>query len=234
MQSRCYLCLQKTKYNDALLCTNCYCLLQNYQWLTCARCGNRNCAGCNALSDFSKVTSLYSYKDTLAHILILAKEDNNISAQKVFNELFFVPVKNHLLKILSQENYHFIIIAPLRKDRIFHGAWHPNIFYDEVLQYIYRHELTECIKPQILFPHYSSKKKKQSLLPIERRKTKNLNLELIYNNVEFKEESDSKVLLLDDVLTTGESSLLCKSLSSKIFPLAKEWDLFTILRAPQS
>ncbi|MES2614041.1 MAG: phosphoribosyltransferase [Bdellovibrionota bacterium] len=238
MNSRCYLCLQETKYKDALLCTNCYCKIQDYQFLACARCGNLSCSGCDELIEFTKVTSLYLYKDTLAHILILAKEDNNINAQKLFTELFFVPVKNSILKLMQSKNYAFIVLSPLRKDRIFHGAWHPNVFYDEVLNYIYEYELPEIQKPQILYPHYSHKKKKQSLIPVAKREKqqKDTNFELIYPKIiqlpQYEKEEEKKVLLLDDVLTSGETSLLCKRLSQyQISPAV--WDLFTIFRAPR-
>ena len=235
MDGRCYLCTQKTKYQDALLCTNCFCHFQSYQWLSCARCGYITCLGCENLSAFNKVTSAYTYKDVLANILILSKEDNNLNAQKVFNELFFIPVKNSLLKMILNENYDFIVVSPLRKERIFHGTWHPNIFYDEILQYIYLHELPENCRPQILYPYYAHKKKKQSLIPIDRReKLEKIGIELIYSNfIPDTLNENRKILLLDDVLTTGETSILCKTLSSQKISNAI-WDLFTILRAPQS
>lgn len=234
MTSRCYLCLGKTKFNDALVCTVCFCRVQDYQWLSCSRCGDSNCSGCSELIEFNSVTCLYSYKDILANILVMSKENNSIWAQKVFHELFFVAAKNTIVNAILLNNYTHIIVSPLRKDRIFYGAWHTNIFYDEVLQYIFTHNMTQEKKPQILFPHYSKYKKKQSLIPFYKRyEQRKMNLELIFHEKISVVKEPSKILLLDDVLTTGETSMLCKSLCADKFSNAT-WDLFTLLRAPKS
>lgn len=234
MNSRCYICLGETKYQDALLCTNCFCQIQDEQWLSCARCGSLSCAGCDKLAEFTKVTSAYFYKNTIANILILSKEDNNKNAQKVFEELFFVPIKNILFEMIVRECYSYIMVSPLRKDRVFYGAWHPNLFYDEVLQYLYLNELKTHNKPQILYPYFTHNKKKQSLIPSKKREKnekQNIQLNLSFENLNEADEK-RKILLLDDVLTTGKTAQTCKKLCDTYF-LDFDWHLFTILRAPQ-
>jgi predicted amidophosphoribosyltransferase len=236
--SRCYLCLHETKFPDALLCTNCFCHLQNYQWTSCARCGDFSCAGCQQLSDFTKITSAYAYQDALAHILTLAKADNNLNVQKLFSELFFIPIKNSLRTMLLEEKYDFIMLAPLRKERVFHGSWHPNVFYEEVLSYLYTHELQAEVKAEILYPHFSTKKKKQAFVPSSTREIqKNTDLSLILTipreNCHSRESGNpGKILLLDDVLTSGKTSLLCQSLCQTQLGGCR-WDLFTIFRTPR-
>ena len=237
MKSRCYLCLQKTKFKDSLLCMNCYCQLQDYRWISCARCGDSYCSGCHALSSFVGVHSLYMYKNTMADILVMSKENKNKSMQNVFNELFFVPFKNQLLEMIMKEKFDYIILSPLRRERIFSSSWHPNLFFDEVLDYLFKNELLTKQKPEILTPLYDKKKKKQSWIPTLKRAELNKNKDkqklIFHNQSEIKLSENKNILFIDDVLTTGKTALLCQSLCEKYF-LNCSWSLVTLFRAPVS
>jgi predicted amidophosphoribosyltransferase len=197
----------------------------------CARCGNLSCSGCEAISEFSQVKSLYLYQDLFANILIHSKENDNINTQKVFEELFFIPLKNSIINFISKEGIDCIVISPLRKERILKSSWHPNLFFEKVILHLMEKEFKEKQELHIFYPHYTKPKRKQSLIPSNIRKEKTvIETELLYLN-KFVYENKN-ILLLDDVLTSGESAILCRQLSAEKFPHAK-WNLLTILRAPQ-
>jgi predicted amidophosphoribosyltransferase len=236
MNGRCYLCLKRTTHKSSILCNSCFCFTQNYQCIACAHCGFSNCAGCKSLNDFDNVTSCYNYQNPLAQIFSLAKDENNKNMQMLFNELFFVPVKNKISSIIKNDNYSHIILSPLRKERILKSSWHTNIFFESVLDYIFTNEIKEK-KPLILYPYYTKNKIKQSLLSNYERHINSDKINIKFNeNLNIKSELCEKynqVLFIDDVLTTGQTAIQSKRQIEKIIP-NKNWNLFSIFRSLQS
>lgn len=232
--SRCYLCLAKT--NQINLCLNCFCLAQESRLSSCPRCGEKGCVGCNHLSLFQNVFSLYSYDKIFSYVLDLAKNKSNVNVQELFFHLFFVSLKKFLIRILNEKKYDYIILSPLRRERVFLGSWHPNLFYESVFKKIREDGL---VKHQIklIIPHFILNKKKQAILStqkrfqIEQHVKKN---QIYIPKLTLYDETinNQSVLLLDDVLTTGKTAILCKEMCESSFQNCS-WDLLSLFRTSQ-
>lgn len=247
--SKCYLCLSTIKHYDSILCTDCFCKIQQYKWALCARCGISNCSGCTCLGAFENIFSLYSYHDVLANVLDLAKNKQNLNSQKLFFDIFFVSAKRFLVQKLNEKRYDYVLLSPLRKERVFSSSWHTNIFFEKVLFFISENKLI-LYELNVISPHFLSKKKQQSILPIEKRIQNHQNFKRmkihipntnLYNQNQHAIDSLSQcadssqkqnILLLDDVLTTGKTALLLKEVCEPFFK-ACSWDFLSLLRTPQ-
>lgn len=136
----------------------------------------------------------------------------NLNFQLLFEELFFEPIKGQCLEIFARYKYDLVILAPYKIERMFAGFWHPNILFEKVLTSLQN----SGYKFTIISTHYTSKK----------------NLDVNWKNDLDTSRSPKKILLCDDVLTTGKSSLIAYDAFQNRIECAT-WHLFTIFRAPQ-
>lgn len=233
---RCYLCLDQIEQSNVNVCLNCFCLAQESKLSICSRCGKIDCAGCNDLPMFRNVFSLYSYHKMFSCVLDLSKNKSNVNAQEVFFHLFFVSVRKSLIKILNEKRYDYVILSPLRKERIFSGSWHPNFFYKSVFQYMIENK---CIDDHIklISPHFILNKKKQAILSSKERLKIQSHVkknQIYIPKLTLYDETinNQSVLLLDDVLTTGKTAILSKEMCQSSFQNCS-WDLLSLFRTSQ-
>jgi len=208
----CFLCLRAKEYKERMVCSTCYSSFENYKFYSCPRCSKFSCSGCYALKEFESIYCLYTYNTVFSKIIVNAKDKFNINFQKLFEELFYIPIKEFLLEILLHKSYDAIILSPYRKTRIYHGYWHPNIFFEKIFAKISR-EIQFTKFPNIYSTHYKNKQE-------------------VYWKYTTTKSKKQTLLVCDDVLTSGKSSLRCNTALSKYF-IDSQWDLFTIFRSPQ-
>jgi len=232
---RCYLCVSEKTENNCFVCLSCFARLQSLRWEGCSRCGLRHCQNCSGLKTFSKIESLYSYQAPFSTILDLAKSKYDQNAQKAFFDLFFVPTKRFFIKLFQEKQYSHVILSPLRKERLFFSSWHTNVFYEQLLLQL-KEEL-QWDHVNLISLHFLSQRQKQALIPSsERKKFDGLSgKNKIYISHLKKYDQDinhQNILLLDDVLTTGQTAFLCQQSCQPHFQNCS-WDLFTLFRTPQ-
>lgn len=238
---RCFICF-RTKYNlNGFACESCLSKLDNLRFYSCIRCGLDNCLGCQKLIEFKKVFTLYIYSNGIPELLLLAKESNNAFYINLFNNLFYLECKNFLSNLTINYKYNYIILPVLKQERILNSSWHPtNLFYDiftEIFAEIkeFRFDTNNIV---LLPSQFTKKLKKQSLVPKKNRdhNYKDFELKNIYFDLKLLKNFDSKIsnkiLILDDVLTSGQTALMMQKYFSNFFP-STEWHFFSLFRSPQ-
>ena len=235
---RCYLCFNLSKYCHNLLCEKCYHKISKLHWINCVRCGHENCYGCERLIEFDKVFSILPYSSGIPEILVLAKDQNSYNAQLLFYEMFFLRTKNYLKKIIIRENYNCIVLPTLRRERILTSHWHPIIFFDDVLKSIKLDFINKHNSFNILQTHFLKKSLRQALIPSKIRnkcfgdfKEQEIFIQNFANENNCLNDLHG-VLILDDVLTTGETSIGIKKILSRDLK-CENWGLLTLFRAHQ-
>ncbi len=230
--------MSKINSHDSFFCENCYIHLKKLFWVNCARCGIDGCYGCEQLNEFKNVFSIISYSFGVPELLVLAKDKNDYNAQLLFYNMFFTVTKNYLMEILKRENYDYIILPALRRERVLSSNWHPLVFFEDVLQSIKIDSLNVQNNFNILRPLLMKKSFRQAIVPSKKRMVYSTNFEeqkIFFQNSGCEKSSFGelhKILLLDDVLTTGETSIKVKKLIEKSFH-CENWQLLTLFRSHQ-
>lgn len=216
---RCFFCSNTNKNSEKIICHKCIQKFSDYKFYCCPRCSKVMCSGCENLSAFQIIFCLYSYNSIFSKIIVNAKDKTNYIFQKIFYDILYENIFNTLEEILLYKDYDAVFLAPYKKSRLFHGYWHPNLFFEKILHEIKKKFL---LKYRIFVPHYTSKSSHKIFLKEGLNLTKN----------------SYYYLLCDDVLTSGHSALnahktincyllnICEDLSIKS-------DLFSIFRSPQ-
>lgn len=236
---RCYLCKFKINDHYFFLCKRCHFRLSKLNWIFCARCGTEDCYGCEKLKEFENVFSIMSYSSGIPEILVLAKDNNDYNAQLLFYNMFFILTKNYFKELLNKNDYDYIVFPALRRERVLNSNWHPLVFFEEILQSV----KMEAILPQnnftILRPLLLKKSIRQALVPSKMRSEKPVYFKeqkIFFQNSEQMEDGFKKakrILLVDDVLTSGETSINIKKLLEEKIKCEK-WELLTLFRSQQS
>lgn len=235
---RCFLCFVTNHKQKGFVCDKCLVSLEQLKCYFCLRCGKKNCLGCHKISEFQSLYSLYSYSSGLAEILLLAKEQNNFVYRKLFYDLFFASCKKYLTTLFFKEKYHHVILPILKKERILYSSWHPAEFFYDVFVNILKNLDEENKKTILLQPRFIKKLKKQSLLPKKSRNETSITAQLKKNmlDTQFLQNVEifagKKILILDDVLTTGQTAIMMKK-NLEMFFIDCEWHFFSLLRSPQ-
>ena len=209
----CFLCLNAKENLNCMICASCHRYIEQYQFYACPRCSKSDCSGCFRLSEFKRIFCLYTYNNFFSKIIVNAKDKFNINFQIMFKELFYQPLKLMLQDVLHQQRYNFILLSPYKKERIFHGYWHPNMFFESVLKEL---KAEAHIPFEVLTTHYQSTKNRDLL---------STKLKKAYTN--------QNILLCDDVLTSGKSARQSYHALKKYF-LNSSWDFLTLFRSPQN
>ncbi|KAB8027760.1 hypothetical protein [Fluviispira multicolorata] len=237
--SRCYLCKKKVKNSIKILCESCFSIAQKRECLFCMRCGKMNCLGCEDLFEFSRVMSFYKYCPEFSKILVLAKDNNDCNAQKLFYELFYNPIKNFLQNYIFENKIEYVVLSPLRKERILNSGWHTNIFFQHILESITENLKNKNFLIYIYYPHILGSSKKNAIKSkLERRYNysnlieQKISWHCANGNKKLIWDNNKNLLLLDDVLTTGRTA---RQLINSIQQVNNNnlWSLFTIFRSPQ-
>ncbi len=234
----CFFCFVTKYKQNGFVCESCLINLEQLKCYFCLHCGKKNCLGCKKLSEFNSLHSLYCYSSGLAEILLLAKEQNNIVYRKLFYDLFFTSCEKYLAELFLKEKYQHVILPILKKERILYSSWHPAEFFYDIFTNILMSLDAKNKKNILLQPRFIKKLKKQSLIPKENRIENHIDLLLGKKIVDpgFLKNTESyvgkKILLLDDVLTTGQTAIMMKK-SLEIFFINSDWHFFSLLRSPQ-
>lgn len=234
---RCYICLSKINCLDEFLCNNCKDKLQLLHWSNCARCGTSHCYGCENLIEFNNVDSLFCYSSGLPEILVLAKDKNDYNMKLLFYKMFFNEIRNYLIKLFQNRIYDYIIMPALRRERILNHIWHPVDIFDDVLMTLKKENLQ--FNYYIYRPILLNKIVKQTFIPSNKRlkKTNKIDDQNVFfqsiNKKKYNLNSESRILIFDDVLTTGETVLRIKKAFEKNISQG-HWDLLTLFRTHQS
>lgn len=235
---RCFLCFQTNYKNKEIICEKCYEKLEQLRCFFCLHCGKKECLGCGKLSIFKTLHSLYAYTGGLSEIVVLAKEENSYVYKKLFYALFFQTCKNYLRNLIQKENFQYVILPIMKKERILNSYWHPAMFFSEIILSIFHDLSLDESKIILLHPWFSKKLEKQALIPrMSRSKMSNLQLT---KDIQINDKiisrtiysGNRKILLLDDILTSGQTALLMKKSLERYF-FDCEWHFFSILRSPQ-
>ncbi len=234
--SFCYLCEDKQINKKNLVCMQCQSYLESFVWSHCSRCAKIACDHtCNSMEEFESIICSLQYNNLYSHILSLAKEEQNFNMQKVFENVFSRNIRNTLENLILKHNYSYIMLSPLRQTRLFQGGWHPHLFFTRILDSI-KFDLDGCgIKFDVLYPYFSSHREKQAiLLPEERERSSSQSIEMFPDvNHKFSINFNlSKILVIDDVMTTGNTAKLCFELGQEYLP-GFVWHWYSLFRATQ-
>ena len=235
----CYLCISKMNSQLGFLCEKCRVRLNKLIWVNCARCGKDECYGCEQLNAFENVFSIMPYSSGIPEILVLAKDKNDYNAQLLFYNMFFDITKNYVKEILRKESYEYIVLPILRRERILNSYWHPLIFFEEIFQNIKMELINKQNNINILRPMLINKSLRQAMIPSKKRleySMKSKNQKVYFKrseNEKVDNDKVNKILLVDDVLTTGETAMRTKKMIEGSVNCEK-WGLFTLFRSHQS
>lgn len=154
----------------------------------------------------------------ISKIIVNAKDKMHYVFQKIFYDIFYDPIFQSLDEILHHREYEAIFLSPYHKRRLFEGYWHPNLFFEQILNKL---KQKYKFKYDIFMPHYTANKASSiylyKALPV-------------YKNHIY--------LLCDDVLTSGKSAIDAQNAINKYINRLTHnnsitWDLFSVFRSPQ-
>jgi predicted amidophosphoribosyltransferase len=171
------------------------------------------------------MTSLFRLDSHAAHLLIQAKDQNDILAQKMLEDLGKFSLIKEACRIVNNEGISHIVIAPLRRDRLLKSSWHPSVLLEKSC----RATGAKVIVPTILGVE------RQSVFSAEERGLRHQRQrpQLVFPKKSILEkESVSGVLFVDDVLTTGGSAHRTKLILPDSFSSAP-WHVLTLFRSPR-
>jgi predicted amidophosphoribosyltransferase len=225
-QGVCLGCECRDFMSGKTLCQTCFSdFLQHQSWTGCARCGQLECANCNENREFISVTSLFRLDSYAAHLLIQAKDQNDLLAQKMLEDIGKFTLMKETSRIVKNERISHIVIAPLRRDRLLNSSWHPSVLLEKSC----RRAGVQVIVPTIMGVE------RQSVFSAEERglRQQRQRPELVFpNSSKLQKEEVSGVLFVDDVLTTGGSAHRTRCILPENFSSAP-WHVLTLFRSPR-
>lgn len=174
----------------------------------------------------------------MPEILVLAKDKNDYNARLLFYEMFFEITKNYITGILREREYDYIVLPTLRKERVLNSYWHPADFFESVFKLLLTESTNKNHNFKILKPILLKKSLKQALIPSNKRLhfLDNFKYQKIFLDInqinKMDRNIDSRILILDDVLTSGETASNIKKLL-EIYLQSTNWDLLTLFRSEQ-
>lgn len=207
MTLACLLCADKHGW-DTAICPTCTRALQRYTFLGCPRCGRDSCSGCAKLHDFRKVESLFQLHKANANLLVDAKDRQADTAIQILKAVFLPPFVKRCEQIIASYDIKIVIFSPLRVTRFFTGGWHLML---ELYAYLDERTEARCIFPLSLH-------QRQSLIARHARGRVQGN-ENYHLDTQIPEIMASQnVLVVDDVLTTGDTASKTRESFEQCFP----------------
>ena len=226
----CVFCLTESASS---CCHFCLALIDDLRWTGCPRCGTNSCLGCNNLSEFSSVDSIYKLTEESNNLIMQAKDSMNQKAQYQLEVL----AKLGLEKQLNQYGEKPIFItSPLRKERLISTSWHPIFLFKDAIIEAYKKDFFSCFN--ILSPIFLESRKKRTYLNAEERKDisqdkieAEMNSLFCYEAEILKTAKD--IIFCDDVLTHGETAKTVYLFIKKLCPSETRIHILTLFRSPQ-
>lgn len=228
----CQICENKSEFS---ICLKCKGELLKHRWLGCARCGRIACEGCSHLPSFSRVRSSFVLQSLFAKWLSTAKDANDDWAITTFEQTFLANFCETICRVVVTYDIDYLVLMPFRLNRLVTKPWHPNLALfdrfcsDEILR---RHLVG------IFMGTHSEDQKIAHVASATRTENENQNAfpYLVWDGPSVTKLNEARrVLIIDDVLTSGTSALRCQksNLPFTISP-STDWLLHTIFRTPRS
>lgn len=173
--SRCYICSEIIKIKNLYLCDNCFFLIQKQLWENCSRCGVISCEGCSKLAEFENIYCLYGYSCGIPEILVQAKEQSDYNAQLLFSELFSFAIENFFINIFDKNNYDYVVLSSLRKERVLNSSWHPIFLFEKIINCLRKKFSHKYKDIHVVSSLFLEKSNKQAVIPSYIRKYLNNN-----------------------------------------------------------
>jgi predicted amidophosphoribosyltransferase len=156
---------------------------------------------------------------------VQAKDYADSVSQWLIEDLSCVYLASEAKLIVAREQISHIIVAPLRRERVVRGGWHPSFLLEKacalsgakiivptirgverqaVFSAIAREKRVAKQSPQLLYPHISN----------------------------LCQENVTGVLFVDDVITTGGSAQRARQIMPENFQKVP-WHILSIFRSPR-
>lgn len=220
----CLICGNLSKLAGKAICQNCFAqYLDRNSWTGCARCGKLECVACETLSEFSGVDSLYRLDSCSAHLLVQAKDHNDLESRWVLEDLCAMHFRIRAHETVKKFSVSHIVISPLRQERVSNSSWHPGLILERSCRSLNVRVVSSTIAG---IARQASLRARERIVHIP-------NAHLVFPNLsKLQKETVTAVLFVDDVLTTGGSALRTKNIFPQNFSEAP-WHALTFFRSPQ-
>lgn len=227
----CYFC-RSEGFLGLGVCAPCHSrILRTCRFEGCGRCGKSGCVGqCGRLRGFMCVRAPFRLDAPLASLLTDAKDNDAPHAQSAFESLFAESCTREIDALVRTWGVTHISFCALRLARILKGGWHPIQVLASSSEKAVGPQSVRILDPCLSFQF------RQATTPSHRRDARLRRRETsadLQTAVRAEPGSERRLLVLDDVLTSGESAFRsCAALTRKWGPFDR-FLLFSILRTPR-
>jgi predicted amidophosphoribosyltransferase len=233
----CSICFDLLK-DAKIVCTSCVEKLAHFEWNMCTRCARPDChLSCDALSEFETLKSLYLFNPFFSLLLKEAKDGYDLFFRDLLFKIVEKASKAYFSSFIEERPDKTLLIlgAALRKERFYKSDWHPLFLMKEVWQKTLEEKGLPPLSSPFIVPYKNDFHKKQAFTAKSERLSQEAQA-IIFPHLSksLLGEDHVEVLLVDDVLTTGQTILeTLKAFKSKTnIPMKAHY--FSLFRTPHS
>lgn len=196
----------------------------SFAWHGCPRCGAGHCPGCTHLPEFGRVESLLAFRGKAAEIVHSAKYQQWSPAILLLEALLVSALRVTLARIIREEDISHVFFAPLRRNRLLEGTWHPLLLIDHALESLPSPHVTK------VFSGTDQKQSQASTPRADRLRHPSRAGRIRFSTLP---RHAVRALFVDDILTTGSSLRNLHAAATQTCTLESA-TVFTIFRTPGS